>query len=207
MKGTNIPKKLPNMFFYGKNIAKTFAIATLVGTLSYILVLVIGYTITLSHLFDFQKGYYMKVNNQKLWLIYSIITQVGCMIGCFFSFFIFGSNKAIKESFRVFSPRKTYVMILMEVGFGIILHGAFCALISRMSMSYLIFASPVQYIACYMGKAGRSLFSDIAFSFSNETMFRAILVYIAGILLSAMVGAIIGYRHKRRMLSEEFNDI
>ncbi|MBO4933146.1 MAG: hypothetical protein J6I42_13285, partial [Clostridia bacterium] len=59
-----------------------FAFATVMGLVSNILLLLVSYIISLPHLFDFLKGYYMNLDEQKLWLLYAVVSQICCTVGC-----------------------------------------------------------------------------------------------------------------------------
>lgn len=182
----------------------TLAFVTIVGTFSNILILLIGYIISLPHLFDFLKGYYMNIDNQKLWLLYSLISQTCCTVGCGCLLTHLGASAArFRLSNDLPAERISLPVMFASVGIGCVLHGLLCAFTARLSMAYLFFAGPVQYIARLLGRGDRSLFVDLSFQFPRENIWLAVFIYTALCFVGGCIGYAVGYRKKLAAVAEE----
>lgn len=167
-------------------VLSSFGIVTIVGMISNIIILVTGYIITLPHLFDFIKGYYMNLDTQKLWLLYAVIAQISCMVGC-----VFGHYQAVYSGFADLQNQNK-LSLLTGTGIGYTIHGLLCMIVSKFGMPYLFFASPVMYIARFIGKGTRSLYADVSFDFPRRAVLAAIGIYIILVYLGCCIGCMIG---------------
>lgn len=182
----------------------TFIYVSLLGMGSNILILLVGYILTLPHLFEFILGYYMDYDNQKLWLIYLTVSQVFCSVGsgCLVSLIGAGSART-RLWYNLPAERPDFAHMFAAVGAGTVLHGLLCVLVTRINMAYLFFAGPVQYIARFIAHGGRSLFVDVAFQFPRHITLLAILIYCVLICAGGCAGYIIGYKKQFRTSMQE----
>lgn len=182
----------------------TFAYVTLIGALSNLTVLIAGYIITLPHLFEFILGYYMEYDNQKLWIIYLAVSQIFCTVAGGGLLSMLGAASAkTRLWYGLSAERPDYGSMTACIGTGILLHGLLCVLFSRINMAYLFFAGPVQYIARFLARGDRSLFSDVALSFPRHITLIAILLYCLLLFAGCCAGYLIGYKKQLRITAEE----
>ena len=182
----------------------TFVYVTLLGMASNIAVLLTGYIITLPHLFEFILGYYMEYDDQKLWLLYLAVSQIFCTVAGGGMIAHLGASAAkSRHWYHLPDDRPDFFVMTAGVGLGTLLHGLLCVIVSRSNMAYLFFAGPVQYIARFLGKGSRALFSDVAFQLPRSTILLAILIYTILIFLGGWVGYRIGYRKQHSELVRE----
>ena len=182
----------------------SFVYISLLGMASNTVILAVGYIITLPHLFEFILGYYMEYDNQKLWLTYLTVSQIFCTVGggCLLSKLGAASAKT-RLWYDLPAERPDYGNMLACIGTGTLLHGLLCVLVTRINLAYLFFAGPVQYIARFIARGDRAMFSDVAFRFPRSVTLRAILIYCALIFAGGCAGYVIGYKRQLRISIEE----
>jgi len=182
----------------------TFVYVTLTGMAANIPVLVMGYIITLPHLFEFILGYYMNYDNQQLWLLYMTVSQGFCTVVCGGLLSILGSGAARTRFWYGLQPEKPDIPVMLGgIGIGTGLHALLCVIVTRVNMAYLFFAGPVQYIARFLGRGDRSLFVDVAFQFPRRIVLTAILLYALLVFAGSCTGYLLGYKKRYRLSSEE----
>ena len=188
----------------GIGTAKAFAILTLMGLLSNVFALLLGYVVAVLNIFKFQSGFFMNLDDQMLWILYSAVTMLSCLVGGFRFFTGFGKGKANQQYEGNLTLGKTRVQLFTEIGFGTAIHSFLCILISKLGLSYLIFAPPVQYIARYLGEGDRAMFHDVAFDMTTAEVLLAVVIYTVLIVAAAVIGAIRGRRRgMEELLAEE----
>ena len=187
----------------GIGSAKALAIFTLMGLLSNVFALLLGYIVAVSNMFKFQSGFFMHLNDQVLWLIYSAVTMLSCILGGLKLFYDFGKGKAEQQYEESLTLTRARVQLFSEIGIGTVIHGILCVIVGKLGLSYLIFAAPVPYIARYIGEGARSMYHDIAFDMTEAEVLIAVLIYTAFVLAAALVGAILGRRKGMAELLEE----
>ncbi|MBQ4591364.1 MAG: hypothetical protein IJB20_04980 [Clostridia bacterium] len=180
-----------------------FAFATVMGLVSNILLLLVSYIISLPHLFDFLKGYYMNLDEQKLWLLYAVVSQVCCTVGCGVLCTHIGASAARFFLSRNHSAERVNLSVMSaSIGLGTAAHGFLCAFTARLSMAYLFFAAPVPYIARFLGNGTRSLFADIAFRFPYRVVLLAAFIYCGFLFSGACIGYMNGWKKQFRTILE-----
>ncbi len=180
-----------------------FAFATIMGLVSNILLLLVSYIISLPHLFDFLKGYYMNLDEQKLWLLYAVVSQICCTVGCGILCTHIGASAARFRLSRNRSADCVSISVMSaSVGFGTAVHGLLCAFTGRLSMAYLFFAAPVPYIARFLGNGTRALFADIAFRFPYWVVLLAVLIYCVFLFCGGCIGYMNGWKKQFRAVQE-----
>ena len=190
---------------YITRAAAVLGLTTVVGLLSNILILVIGYIIALPHLFDYLTGYFMNLNNTALWWLYSslslifcivmnavFLTQIGAVGACY-------RNNSGGD--RVLNPSELF----LSVGPGSALHGILTLIVARLGLPYLFFAGPVQYIARLIGDGNRSLFADVSYSFPAWVVVLSVGIYMAAVFVGCCLGYVSGWRKEMKKIvqSEE----
>ena len=73
-------------------------------------------------------------------------------------------------------------------------------------MAYLVIASPVQYIARFLGKGENTIFIEDAFDFGMEYVWTAIAIYLALLMLSCGAAYITGFSRRIRAVEQKERD-
>lgn len=177
-------------------------LVTVVGLLANVLILVLGYIIALPHLFDYLEGYFMYLDNTKLWILYGGLSLLFCMIlnGIFLTHI--GSSAAHYHRNYPESAKNVRRDLWITVGAGCGMHGLLCWIVAKMGLPYLFFAGPVQYIARLIGNGDRSLFADMSYSFPGWVITVSVVIYIAAVFVGCAVGYRLGYRKRTAMLED-----
>lgn len=181
-----------------RHAALAFAFAAVMGLVSNILLLLVSYILSLPHLFDFLKGYYMNLDEQKLWLLYAVVSQICCTVGFGALCTHIGASAArFRSADRIRVPQ-----MAAGIGLGVAGHGLLCAFTAGLSMAYLFFAAPVPYLARFLGNGTRALFADVAFRFPYRVTLLAVLIYCIFLFLGGCIGYTAGWKQQLRTALE-----
>lgn len=194
-RGAVIKDTVINMFF-------VFALVTIVGMFSNVLLLALGYMLSL----PMSQNGYNDTNTQLLWFTLASVSLIACMLAVLGLTRLVGSSAAqLRVSYRL--ERKIHVpsMAVSVIG-GNLLHAILCVLLSWASLAYLIIAGPVQYIARFIGKGEMSIFNDIALDFSHGIVVGSIAIYSLCLTVASLIGYVLGHRKKIRVTAEKEAD-
>lgn len=177
----------------------TFALVTVVGLASNVIILLLGWIITLP---AFAAGL-DQLNDQLLWFSIAAVSQIFCMIACGYLLTFVGSSAAQFRIGRKLSRRLSTPIMLLTVGLGTGFHGLLCIGTAGLSTSYLFFAGPVLYISRFIAHAEREFFSYDTDSYSFGTVIAAVVIYVILLTAACCCGYISGYRHKLNLQEEK----
>ena len=176
------------------NIFFVFALVTIVGMFSNVILLAVGYMISV----PMSQNGYNDTNTQALWFFLASISMIACI------FAVYGLTKLVGASaaqLRISYQLEYCVNVpemLVSVTVGNLLHAVACVGLSWATLSYLIIAGPVQYIARFIGHGKMSIFSDIALDFSHGIVLGSIAIYSVCLTAASFVGYVHGHRKKLR---------
>lgn len=183
-----------------------FIAVTVVGMISNVVILLVGWTTSLPVTASLDGQGYTEEQQQAVWLILAAIGMLTCMI---FSFFITMAVGTRAAQYRVGYKRSRTLnplILLATVVPALLLHGLHCVILADMSMAYLVIASPVQYIARFLGRGENTLFIEDAFDFGMEYVWAAIAVYLTLLLLSCGAAYITGFTRRIRAVEQKERD-
>lgn len=179
-----------------------FAFANLVGTVSNVVVLLFGHLTALPvTVYRFAETYsytgYTEAQRQGIWFAIAALSTFVCFVFLAGLSMLVGGYAAqfqLRQGAARTVDRKT-MAVSTAIGMGA--YTAVCMAVAYISMPYLIMASPVQYIARFLGKGEMTLFVEDAFRFPKWIRGVSVLIF-AGIMTAAVV---VGYLfgHRRRM--------
>lgn len=167
-------------------------LVTVVGLASNVILLLIGWCITLP---SFAVGL-SELNDQVLWGALALISQIFCCVFCGYLAVLLGNNAAQYRIGRHLDRKFSPGVMLATVGIGCGLHGLMCLFTTAMSISYLFFAGPVLYISRFLAHAEREFFSYDTDSYSYGIVVIAIVIYVLAIAAGSCIGYRAGYRRK-----------
>ena len=145
----------------------------------------------------------MNLDEQKLWFLYAVVSQVCCTVGCGVLCTHIGASATRFFLSRNRSAERVNLSVMSaSVGFGTAAHGFLCAFTARLSMAYLFFAAPVPYIARFLGNGTRALFVDIAFRFPYRVILLAVLIYCGFLFSGTCIGYMNGWKKQFRIILE-----
>lgn len=176
------------------NIFFVFALVTIVGMFSNVILLAVGYMISV----PMSQNGYNDTNTQALWFFLASISMIACI------FAVYGLTKLVGASaaqLRISYQLEYCVNVpemLVSVTVGNLLHAVACVGLSWATLSYLVIAGPVQYIARFIGHGKMSIFSDIALDFSHGIVLGSIAIYSICLTAASFVGYVHGHRKKLR---------
>lgn len=174
------------------NSLYVFALVSIVGMISNVLLLAVGYIVSI----PLAESGITDEKVQALWFFLAVFSLLASAALVFFMTWAVGGAAA---TFRIgyHLERKLDVpAMITSVLIGNALHVVFCIAFSWVSLAYLIFAGPVQYIARFIGKGEYSLFNDIALDFSHEIVIGSIMIYAVIITAATFAGYIVGHKRK-----------
>lgn len=178
-----------------------FAAVTVVGMISNVVILLVGWLTSMPVTASLDAQGYSEAEQQAVWLVLAVIAMLTCIL-C--SFAITRAVGAVAAQYRIGYGRDRKLGIptmLVTVGLGVGAHGICCAALASLSMAYLVIASPVQYIARFLGKGKNELFISDAFDFPKEYITAAIVIYV--VLLGLTCGAAYMYGFTKRVRDTE----
>ncbi len=180
-----------------------FAAVTVVGMISNVLILLVGWLTSMPVTASLDAQGYTEAEQQAVWLILAVIAMLTCMLCSFAITRAVGSSAAQYRVGYGRSRRLGIPTMFVTVGSGIAVHGILCTILADLSMAYLVIASPVQYIARYLGKSENTIFIDDAFDFPMEIIYAAIAVYLALLALSCGSAYIFGFCGRIREIEKK----
>lgn len=181
------------------NIVLVTVFATVIGLTSNVLILLMGYVITLP---AFAAGL-ANLNDQVLWGSIAAISLLFCIAGCGWLGTFVGVNAAHFRIGQKINRTFSVPVMAVTVGAGSLLHGLMALGTAGLSVSYLFFAGPVLYISRFMAGAERQFFAYDTDSYSFGYVAAAILVYIVLIAAGSAFGYYKGFRGQIRLQEEK----
>jgi len=189
------------------NALLIFCAVTVVGTISNVVILLVGWLTSMPVTASLDAQGYSDAEQQTVWLTLAVIAMLTCMICSFAVTMAVGSRAA---QYRVGYGRSRHIGLLSPlatVGLALAVHGLHCVILADLSMAYLVVASPVQYIARFLGKGENTIFIEDAFDFGMEYVWAAIGIYLAFLALSCGAAYIAGfYKRIREVEKKEKED-
>ena len=185
------------------NLSLVFAAAFVVGMVTNVILLLIGYMTSLPISLQNANDGYTHEGDLRLWFILAAVSLAACAMSLFRLTQEIGIRAA---SFNDSVKNKTNVDIpgmIVSVGGGLAVYGALCVVTAVNAFAYLFFASPVQYIARLLGNGKRSLWADEAFDFPTEIWVYAVIVYVFIIGVGCFAGYICGYKKYKRLKADK----
>lgn len=183
-----------------------FLAVTVVGMISNVVILLVGWMTSLPVTASLDAQGYTEPQQQAVWLTLAAIGMLTCMLCTFAVTMAVGTRAA---QYRVGYRRSRTLnplTLLATVTPALALHGLHCVILADMSMAYLVIASPVQYIARFLGKGENTLFIEDAFDFGMEYVWAAIAVYLGLLLLSCGAAYITGFCLRIRAVEQKERD-
>ena len=183
-----------------------FLAVTVVGMISNVVILLVGWMTSLPVTASLDAQGYTEAEQQAVWLTLAAIGMLTCMLCTFAVTMAVGTRAA---QYRVGYRRSRTLnplTLLATVVPALLLHGIHCVILADMSMAYLVIASPVQYIARFLGKGENTLFIEDAFDFGMEYVWAAIAIYLALLLLSCGAAYITGFCLRIRAVEQKERD-
>lgn len=183
-----------------------FITVTVVGMISNVVILLVGWFTSLPVTASLDGQGYTEAEQQAVWLLLAVIAMLTCMICTFFITMAVGTRAAQYRVGYKRSRKLGILPLLLTVVPALALHGLHCVILADMSMAYLVIASPVQYIARFLGKGENTLFIEDAFDFGMEYVWAAIAIYLALLALSCGAAYILGFRKRIREVEQKERD-
>lgn len=183
-----------------------FITVTVVGMISNVVILLVGWFTSLPVTASLDGQGYTEAEQQAVWLLLAVIAMLTCMICTFFITMAVGTRAAQYRVGYKRSRKLGILPLLLTVIPALALHGIHCVILADMSMAYLVIASPVQYIARFLGKGENTLFIEDAFDFGMEYVWAAIAIYLALLALSCGAAYILGFRKRIREVEQKERD-
>lgn len=183
-----------------------FAAVTVVGTISNVLILLVGWLTSLPVTASLDAQGYTEAEQQAVWLSLAVIAMLTCMI-C--SFAITRAVGVRAAQYRVgygHSRKLSIPNMLITVGSALAVHGLHCAILADLSMAYLVIASPVQYIARFLGRGENTIFIDDAFDFGMEYVWTALVIYLVLLALACGAAYVVGFNGRIRAVEQKERD-
>lgn len=195
MKSPNTAAKVKDIVV---NAFFVFALVTIIGMVSNVLLLALGYIISTPMM---QSGY-TDAAVQVLWFTLASVSLLACVLAVFALTRTVGSSAAqFLIGYKLERKLNIPAMVASVLG-GNLLHTTCCIAMSWSTLSYLIIAGPVQYIARFIGHGQMSIFNDIALDFSLEIVIGSIFIYSFFITAASFAGYIVGHAKKLAKTAE-----
>lgn len=188
------------------NALLIFCAVTVVGTISNVVILLVGWLTSLPVTASLDAQGYSQAEQQTVWLFYAILAMTVCVICSFAITMAVGRRAAQYRVGYGHSRSLGIVSPLATVGLALAVHGLHCVILADLSMAYLVIASPVQYIARFLGKGENTIFIEDAFSFGMEYVWAAIGIYLAFLVLSCIAAYITGFYKRIREVEQKEKD-
>lgn len=183
-----------------------FLAVTVVGMVSNVVILLVGWFTSLPVTASLDAQGYSEAEQQTVWFVLAAVAMLTCMICSFAVTAAVGTRAAQYRVGYGRSRRLGIVPLLLTVVPALALHGLHCVILADMSMAYLVIASPVQYIARFLGKGENTLFIEDAFDFGMEYVWTAIAIYLALLMLSCGAAYITGFSRRIRAVEQKERD-
>ena len=183
-----------------------FLAVTVVGMVSNVVILLVGWFTSLPVTASLDAQGYTEAEQQTVWFVLAAVAMLTCMICSFAVTAAVGTRAAQYRVGYGRSRRLGIVPLLLTVVPALALHGLHCVILVDMSMAYLVIASPVQYIARFLGKGENTLFIEDAFDFGMEYVWTAIAIYLALLMLSCGAAYITGFSRRIRAVEQKERD-
>ncbi len=174
-----------------------------VGTVSNVVMLLLGYLFSLPYTANTGSGEYTEENTMLVWLALALI---GLAICAFFTALLAGEVGRSGVQFtrsRSKSLKLDIRLMCASILGGMGVYTVLTMIVSLNAMYYLFFASPVQYIARFIGKGERSINIDEAFDFEPWVIAAAVLIYAAVLVVSIAAGYIRGHRKNTKKIIDD----
>ena len=179
---------------------------TVVGMISNVVILLVGWFTSLPVTASLDGQGYTETEQQTVWFVLAAVAMLTCMI-CSFAITMAVGTRAAQYRVGYGRSRKLGILsLLLTVVPALALHGLHCVILADMSMAYLVIASPVQYIARFLGKGENTLFIEDAFDFGMEYVWTAIAIYLALLALACGAAYITGFRLRIRAVEQKERD-
>ncbi len=183
-----------------------FLAVTVVGMVSNVVILLVGWFTSLPVTASLDAQGYSEAEQQTVWFVLAAVAMLTCMICSFAVTAAVGTRAAQYRVGYGRSRRLGILPLLLTVVPALALHGLHCVILADMSMAYLVIASPVQYIARFLGKGENTLFIEDAFDFGMEYVWTAIAIYLALLMLSCGAAYITGFSRRIRAVEQKERD-
>ncbi len=183
-----------------------FLAVTVVGMVSNVVILLVGWFTSLPVTASLDAQGYSEAEQQTVWFVLAAVAMLTCMICSFAVTAAVGTRAAQYRVGYGRSRRLGILPLLLTVVPALALHGLHCVILADMSMAYLVIASPVQYIARFLGKGENTLFIEDAFDFGMEYVWTAIAIYLALLMLSCGAAYITGFSRRIRVVEQKERD-
>ena len=183
-----------------------FIAVTVVGMVSNVVILLVGWMFSLPVTASLDAQGYTEAEQQTVWFVLAAVAMLTCMICSFAITAAVGTRAAQYRVGYGRSRRLGILPLLLTVVPALALHGLHCVILADMSMAYLVIASPVQYIARFLGKGENTLFIEDAFDFGMEYVWTAIAIYLALLMLSCGAAYITGFSRRIRAVEQKERD-
>ncbi len=189
------------------NAAVILAIVTIVGMISNVLILLVGWLTSLPVIASLDAQGYSAEESRVVWAVLGSIAMASCMAA---DFAVLRMTGGMAADFSVNNGRGRHLSVpvmLATVGLGLGIHAAVCFWLSRLSMAYLsVVASPVQYIARFLGHGRHELFLEDAFDFDPVYITYAIILYLSLTALSVLAAYAVGFTGRVRAIEKKERD-
>ncbi len=189
------------------NAAVILAVVTVVGMISNVLILLVGWLTSMPVTASLDAKGYSAEGSRVVWAVLGSVAMVVCMASDFAILRMAGSMAA---DFSVNNGRGRHLnvpVMLATVGLGLAVHAIVCFWLSSLSMAYLsVVASPVQYIARFLGHGRHELFLEDAFDFDPIYITYAILIYLTLTALSVLAAYAVGFTGRIRAIDQKERD-
>ncbi len=186
-----------------------FAAAIIVGTVSNVVILFIGYLCSLPYIVNTGSDGYTESGTVLIWLLLALFALGLC---AFFNVLLAGEVGKSGAQFtysRSKSLKTDMGLMSASIFGGIGVYTVLTMIVSLNAISYLFFASPVQYIARFIGRGDRSIWVDEAFDFEPWVIAAAVLIYAGVLVLCSAAGYIRGHKkYEKKIISDrQFKDV
>lgn len=186
------------------NAAVVFLIVTVVGMISNVLILLVGWLTSMPVTASLDAQGYSEAESRVVWAVLGAVSMIACTASDFAVLRIVGSMAAdFSESNRL-GRRLNVPVMFVTVGLGIGVHAAVCFGLNALSVAYLtVVASPVQYIARFLGHGRHELFLEDAFDFDPIYLIYAILLYLLFITAAVLAAYVVGFTGRIRAIEKK----
>jgi len=180
------------------NASVTVLLVTVVGMLSNVLIMLMGWIVSIPVFLSGQNS----VRSKDLYVVLAVAAQIFCIVGCRFLMPHVGDSAAQYRISNESSRRMDWPGMFASAGLGVLLHGIACTALAGYNLDALFFAGPVRYIAWWISLPETDLLNRTVYKIPFEAIMQAILIYIAFVLISACIGYASGYRKALRFHHE-----
>ncbi|MBR3999046.1 MAG: hypothetical protein IKI93_11970 [Clostridia bacterium] len=172
------------------NASVTAGLVTVVGMFSNVLILLIGWIVSIPVFLSGQNS----VIGKELYVFLAIAAQLFCIVGCLCFMPHLGNSAAQYRISNENSRRMDVKGMLVSTGLGVLLHGIACTALAGYNLDALFFAGPVRYLAWWISLPDTDLLNRTVYKIPFEAIMLAILIYIVLVFAAACIGYAAGYR-------------